>query len=540
MKVVVVGAGPSALHFAATALERGQHVTMIDVGTPATAIPGPDATLDRLRHELDDPVGYFLGDDFQGIEVARDGEAGAAYYRLPPSKDYVFRAPARFSMQARGIEPLSSFTGGGLAQCWTAGAYPFTDRDLADFPFGHAELLPHYGRVAERIGVGGRVDDLAGELPGHDHLIEPIALNRGSAQLIGRYEARRAALIAAHGVRLGRSRQAALSRPRQDRGACFGCGRCLWGCPNGALYTPSLTLAELRRNPRLTYRAGLYASHFLFGPGDEIRALRVEPVGGAPGEEVAGDVFVLAAGAIGSSALYLRSYWARHRAAPALEGLMDNRQVLVPFLNLGMLGQAGAPEAYQYHQLALGLDAGDPAHYVHGQITMFTNGSAHPLIQQLPLGMVGGRKVFRALRSGLGVVNLNFHDTRRPENRIFLDPDGRDANGGPTLSLAYVPPAGEERRIRAALGRIGPFFRALGAPVVPGMTRTRPMGASVHYAGTLPMSAARRPQAVSPEGQSWDHTNLFVADGAALPFLPAKNLTFTLMALATRVAARLF
>jgi choline dehydrogenase-like flavoprotein len=61
----------------------------------------------------------------------------------------------------------------------------------------------------------------------------------------------------------------------------------------------------------------------------------------------------------------------------------------------------------------------------------------------------------------------------------------------------------------------------------------------VHYSGTLPMSAASRPLTTTPEGRSRDFDNLWILDGSTLPFLPAKNLTFTLMALATRVAERM-
>ena len=66
------------------------------------------------------------------------------------------------------------------------------------------------------------------------------------------------------------------------------------------------------------------------------------------------------------------------------------------------------------------------------------------------------------------------------------------------------------------------------------------MGSSVHYAGTLPMSAERRPLTASPECRSHDFENLFLVDGSTFPFLPAKNITFTLMANAIRVADRVF
>ena len=64
----------------------------------------------------------------------------------------------------------------------------------------------------------------------------------------------------------------------------------------------------------------------------------------------------------------------------------------------------------------------------------------------------------------------------------------------------------------------------------------RPMGASVHYAGTLPMTKVAAPFTTTEQGQSREYANLFFVDGATFPFLPAKNITFTLMANAVRIA----
>ena len=50
------------------------------------------------------------------------------------------------------------------------------------------------------------------------------------------------------------------------------------------------------------------------------------------------------------------------------------------------------------------------------------------------------------------------------------------------------------------------------------------------------MTARPTPLACSPSCQSYDFEKLYLVDGAVLPFLPAKNLTFTLMANAARVA----
>jgi len=62
------------------------------------------------------------------------------------------------------------------------------------------------------------------------------------------------------------------------------------------------------------------------------------------------------------------------------------------------------------------------------------------------------------------------------------------------------------------------------------------MGTSAHYAGTMPMSTSEQPHTTTLEGRVRGFPNLFVADGATFPFLPAKNLTLTLMANAARIA----
>src|SRR5262249_32905336 len=110
----------------------------------------------------------------------------------------------------------------------------------------------------------------------------------------------------------------------------------------------------------------------------------------------------------------------------------------------------------------------------------------------------------------------------------------------PRIVVQYTPPPGERTLIRKLLARVRRSLRALGCMVPPGMARVRPMGASVHYAGTIPMSRTPRTLTASAECRSHDFDNLFFVDGTTFPFLPAKNLTYTLMANAVRVAEQCF
>jgi choline dehydrogenase-like flavoprotein len=217
---------------------------------------------------------------------------------------------------------------------------------------------------------------------------------------------------------------------------------------------------------------------------------------------------------------------------------MDNRQVLVPFINLKMMTKAYDPLNYQYQQLAIGIEADTPDRYVHGQVTTLKSTLAHPIIQSMPLDLRTGLFMFRNLHASLGVVNLSFHDTRRDSNYVTLTME--PGSERPRLIINYPPAETEKATMRNAVRRVKKLLWALGCVVPPGMVHVRPMGASVHYAGTLPMSTERKPHTTSKHCRSHDFENLYVVDGAPFPFLPAKNVTFSLMANAVRVAETAF
>ena len=91
-----------------------------------------------------------------------------------------------------------------------------------------------------------------------------------------------------------------------------------------------------------------------------------------------------------------------------------------------------------------------------------------------------------------------------------------------------------------ALDKTGPmlsFFRSLGAftarPLIVGV----PMGHAVHYAGTLPMVEEPGPFQCGRFGELHGTCRVHIVDSAALTELPAKNMSFGMMANAMRIAS---
>jgi choline dehydrogenase-like flavoprotein len=529
---VVVGSGPSAVHFAWSALDRGWNVTMLDVGRAAPPPVRPDDSFDELKRTLEDPAEYFLGRGFEGVLFP--GHAGE-YYGFPPHKGYIFEGVERFAARAGGFAPLVSFARGGLAEAWTGGSFPFNDAELARFGLSYGDLAPYYGEIARRVGISGAGDDLARFLPVHAHLSAPLDLDEHSRRFLETYERRREALHRL-GCFVGRSRSAVTRDGVGERRGCTYLGRCLWGCPTGALYTPSLTLGELRRRDGFEYSPGVFVERFEADAANRVRAVEAIDLATGASRRFESERLVLAAGTLASSKIFLDSLARIGGGAPELPGLMDNRQVLMPFVNLAMIGKRAEPKSYQYHLLALGLAQPEPEHYVHGLITTLKTALIHPIVQSVPLDLRSALYVFGNAHAALGLLNVNFHDTRRADCAVALEPDGAATR----LVVRYSPPADEPERMRRTLATLRRALRALGCFVPPGMTHVRPMGASVHYAGTLPMSRARAPLTVSPSCESHDFAGVFLADASTFPFLPAKNLTFTLMANASRIADAAF
>ncbi len=528
-KVTVVGSGASGVHFALSLLKKGYEVEMLDVGFSGELPVNVNDNFNDLKNNLDDPVKYFLGEDFETV-VKTDSKN---VYEFPPNKQYIFKYPENYRVKLNGFEPHLSFAQGGLAEAWTGGSYAFNDNDLEDFPFNYSDIEPFYNEISSRIGLIGVDDDLARFFPFHENLLPPLKLDEHSEILSNNYEKKREKLNSKSGMFMGRSRIATLSVDSGHRKKCDYSGRCQWGCPSDSLYVPSITLKECMKSEKFKYYPGILVKHFNYDGNNKIVSVSGFDLYGKTEKEFQVDKLVLAAGTIASSRIFLDSIFKKEGKIHKLTGLMDNRQILAPFINLKMIGKQYDPDTYQYHQLAVGIETDNPKEYIHGQITTLKTGLMQPPFQSMPLDFKTAIFLGRHLHSALGVVNINLCDTRREENFITISSDN---NGETSLVINYVPRSGEDKTIKFSLKKMKKFFREIGAVMPLFQSQSRPMGASVHYSGTIPMSDDGGSLTASPNCKSNDFENLFFVDGTTFPFLPSKNLTFTLMANAARVA----
>ncbi|MBI4825742.1 MAG: hypothetical protein HY807_04900 [Nitrospirae bacterium] len=532
-KIVIVGSGASGVNFTLSLLKKGYEVTMLDVGYRKAEPVSPESSFIELKSRLDDPVKYFLGSDYEAVLFPGNE---SEYYGFPPSKNHVFRKPGNFSFSADGFAPLFSFARGGLAEAWTAGVDPFNSHELEDFPFKYEDIEPYYSEIAGRIGITGAEDDLVRFTPFHSNIMTPLKTDEHTGLFLSDYEKAKSSINKKHGCYIGRSRTATISSDKDNRKGCRYCGRCLWGCPIESIYTPSITLAQCMQYPEFKYVPGSYVTHFKFD--SKRRITGVVAVSGNETLEFPLSRLVLAAGTLSSSEIFMNSIFKGSGEIVKLHGLMDNRQVFMPFINLKMAGKPYNPESYQYHQLALGMESENPKEDIHAHITMLKTALVHPIIQNMFFDLKASSLFFRDVHSALGIVNINFSDSRRQDNYVTLDVDKKTRRS--RLAIHYSPVEREGAIIKKTVKEVSRVLLRLGCLSPSKTIHIRPPGASVHYSGTLPAAEGKKPFTVSEFCQSNDFDNLYFIDGTTLGFLPSKNVTFTLMANAIRVAECVF
>ena len=524
----MVGSGVAGAHAALTLLERGHDVELWDVGRDEPAFPEKGATFDELKDKLADPIGYFLGADLGALVPPASPEL----LRYPPSRQFLTSPDDElWNFSADGFHAYGSFAKGGLANGWGANALSFDDDDLAAWPVSFSDMEDAYKTVFERIPVAGpRDDDLTPHLRGVHPSQPPVRLSTSDQRLLDTYQRKKSALEKL-GVKIGGARLAVVTDPaRAD--ACDYSGRCLWGCPNGSIYNPRLSTLQACE----TYRGFRYVGGRLVlalrSSANRIDGIRFLDVATREIQEEPCDVVFLAAGALQTGAIFLRTLKAAHaEAAPQSEGLMDTTVVRIPFVALRSIGQRPDARSFQFNRLIAGIlgESTSWPRYLHAELLHLTSLIYHPLIERLPFDTRTSAKVFFALKPAIGAATLFFPDRITSGNHQLLVDRGGISE---TVELRYRDSEDKEHFIRQSVARMRSALRHLGC-FPRGVVRSPP-GAGIHYAGTVPMGAG--PQRCDATGRANLFTNLYIADGAAFPSLPSKSITMSLAAHATRVA----
>lgn len=337
---------------------------------------------------------------------------------------------------------------------------------------------------------------------------------------------------------------------------CMNLGYCGMGCPTNAKQSMLVTTipAALDRGATLIQRARVVS---LAIRGERVTTCEVRGVsssGASPGERrlrIAARHFVLAAGAIGSPAVLMRSF------APDPYALLGRRTFLHPAVVSAAVmpgkveGFYGAPQTIYSDHFLEGAPAGEvgfklesgPTHPILVGITVPGFGAQHAaLMQQLPNLQV----VIALLRDGF--------DERSPGGRVRLRGDG-----SPELDYPIGQPLWATMR-RAFLAMAEIQFAAGAAQVMPAHEEAQPWPSwaaakaaierlpmralatrvmSAHVMGGCAMGPDERGAVVDASGRHHQLRNVSVHDASVFPTSVGANPQLSIYAQAARMSTAL-
>jgi hypothetical protein len=526
---IIVGSGLAGAQACQTMVEAGADVLLLDAGLRDRPDRQrfPDMDFESVRNSITEQRSLFLGHDMEGIPWGRL-KAGA---QLTPSRSFVSQGTDHWlSLISESFVPMESLAYGGLGNAWGAGCYIYSEQEFAEMGFNRKDFQASYQKVADRIGISAAMDDAAAfTVSGLRGLQAPIHIEPRMQRLLSRYELNKHKWNK-DGFYMGRPALAILTKEWEGRRPYSYEDMDFWHDNSRAVYRPWMTMDSLQERPGFRKIFGKVVISFEESNG--IVEVHTSDIHDGSSHTYCANRLLLCPGVLGSARIVLRSL-------PQIEHLpiLSNSYAYVPMLDWRSVGQTMPARRSGMGQLSVFYDA-DGQHGNVSMASLYTYRSLmlFRLVKEVPLNFSDARAIMQYLMSGITIAGIHHPEKTRNDRKLSLEPDGASPTGD-HLKVSY-PVSNEDRdKIASNESRFLSKFRSLGQ--WPLKTVRPPQGASIHYAGALPVSDNEQIGHSAIDGRVYGTRNVFVGDASCFRFLPAKGISFTLMANAHRVASGL-
>ena len=444
---------------------------------------------------------------------------------------------------------------GGRTNHWGRYALRFSEHDFkgksrdglgADWPFEYADIAPWYDKTEALVGICGTNTGLDDMPPSPEGVLQPPPQPRVPELLI-------AAAAKKLGIPAVPMHRAVLTRPLDNRAACFYATPCGHGCSIGAAFQTTTSLLPMAKaTGLLDLRTDAMVKMVTTDDSGKVTGVSYIDKKTGTEHQLKARVVILAASACESARLLLNSKSAKHPQGLANssgqvgKNLMDstgaNIGALVPALQgrpiynedghtanhlfipwWGHKAQAAKqldfPRGYHFE---LGGRFGEPG----ANVDTGLQGYGSELKQQVKQKY--GAYVSFALRGEM---------LPNPDCYMDIDPTVTDKWGIPVARFHWKWSEHELKQVAHGLKTAKEILTLLGAEVgeLPKPEQAILKGGQIiHEVGTTRMGASKTDSVTNQWGQSWDCPNLFVMDGGVFASNPHKNCTLTIMTLAMR------
>lgn len=527
---IVVGSGCSGAIAAQTLVEAGVDVTMLDTGivnTDKNALPA-GKSFPELRKNDPNQYKYFIGDKGQGLSWGKISKGA----QVTPPRQYITKAIDKLiPLTSSNFSPLESLGYGGLGIGWGLQCWAYSDTDLKKVGLDSTKVRDAYEVVAKRIGISATKDAASSYTIGSLQHVQPsVKADRNHQFILQRYTKRQKALQKS-GIFVGRTPLALLTKSQAGRKAYRYLETDFYSDADKSAWRPWITIDALRKKKNFHYIGNKLVVSFK--ETSNVVTVTVIDIRTNKTELYRCKNLILASGALGTARIVLRSQAKIGTKVP----LLSNPHSYIPCVQPSMLGKGYDNKKLGFGQVSYFIDPdGNDSNISVASSYSYQSLMLFRIIMQIPLNLADGRIISRFLTPGLIIMIAQHPDAASPNKFLQLKRDDSSITGD-RIEATYIPSTNEEAAWDHTEKQYVKAMRKLGTYPVKRVKTEH--GSAIHYAGTLPFSDKSKPLHLDRTGRLHKTKHVYVADSSGFEFLPAKGLTFTLMANAHIVATNI-
>lgn len=527
---IIVGSGCTGAMAAQTLVERGCKVLMLDGGTTDTKYKDriPDKDYLSIKREDQNQYEYFIGKDFEGIPF---GNVKTGEHLTPPRKFMMQYVKEWMPLVSDHFFPLESLALGGLGNGWGLGCCMFSEGELKAAGLNPAGMNAAYEKVGKRIGISGSKDDAkiytAGTLA---ELMPSIQMDSTGRNLFENYGKKRTALNE-KGFFMGRPSLALQTLDKNGRKAYQYKDLDFYCDQDKSAYRPSFTVEELKSHINFSYQGGVVVTQFK--EREDIVIIDCRSIENNEPLTFQCRKLVLAASSLSTARIVLRSFNAYDVRLPVISNPYSYLPAIQPYL----FGKDSDERKIGFAQLSLFYDPTfSNMDVAMGSIYSYRSLMAFHILKETPMGIKTGFDFLRYMMPAFTILGL-FHTEKGSNSKFIQLKKDMKQKTGDSLHVNYEMSHAENQLIHENETK---FARALCSMNCFVIKKINPgHGSGIHYAGTLPFSERNERFRLLPDGKLGETKQVYVADGSGFNYLPAKGLTFSLMANAHHVATNI-
>jgi choline dehydrogenase-like flavoprotein len=479
MKVAVIGSGPSGWAVFEELKDMGHDVTIIDAGLEEK--DKSDNSIDKDSMKTNKKL--YFGSDL-------------------PYRDFPFGPIHRKSK----VNPISSFSQGGLSLVWGATMLPYSSSDTKNWPFPISDLTPFFSKLSKLIPISGVKGDV-GENSEAFVSRRSIFPSQRIVRMLEKYNSK------SYKKNIIGISKLAVETGALDKPGCYYCNKCMTGCPSNYIWSSkgkfvenkiiNIRVLEIKESNDAVFVSGVNKH------GEEVRDLCFEKV-------------YLASGSVESFRILANSDLVQKEVT-----LQDSATFFLPIFSSRKLGKPKL-SSFGLSQLFIKILGSANSHPSQYQIYEYSEDILRRAREANFMGRIIPKSILRIILKKM-LIAIGYLDGKQsPSIQMRLASDGSVElslfNSGVTLNQ-------RNRFIKKSILDLKNELTSLGAFPISFLSVISKPGEGVHSGGWLQMGKGSNLLGV-PLGCS----NIHVVDSSVLPSIAAGPITFTVMANAMRIA----